>query len=307
MSDTINASRTTTINRTLSDATEQGRMVALATAGQRDLRRCAEAYPELFPARPFDPALFSTLTLATAVFAPEHTAQDLRIANRVGLWVFALDWQIDYLAQAAETVDGIVAACLSVADGGTPDPGDQLALFLAEVRDDLAGTPFFPTARELWRTELRRMLTAMAREWRWAAARARDDHDALPTFEAYLDNADSVGATFVNVSHWISTCPTLPVDGLAGLIAASHAVQRVLRLVNDLATYEREVRWGDLNALLLMDDRDEVTRRVTVLVDGCRQQLHRLEHDFPQEVAYLSRQIGFSSGFYQTGDFWGSL
>ena len=37
------------------------------------------------------------------------------------------------------------------------------------------------------------------------------------------------------------------------------------------------------------------------------EQLRPLEASCPREVAYLLRQIGFASGFYQVTDFWGSL
>jgi hypothetical protein len=110
----------------------------------------------------------------------------------------------------------------------------------------------------------------------------------------------------VNVSHWIVSGDPAARVHLAELIAAGREEQRVLRLVNDLATYERDLKWADLNALMVAD-RDEVSRQLAVFVDRCRERLRPLEATCPREVAYLLRQIGFASGFYQVTDFWGSL
>jgi hypothetical protein len=147
------------------------------------------------------------------------------------------------------------------------------------------------------------MLAAMAREWRWKSALAGGA--AGPTFEEYLGIADNTGLSFVNVSHWLFTGDEACLERLGELVTAGRAAQRVLRLVNDLATFERDMVWGDLNALMLAD-RASVSRRITTLVKRCRRLLHPLETACPQQVAYLARQIGFTSGFYQVTDFWGT-
>ncbi|HEY0699201.1 MAG TPA: terpene synthase family protein [Micromonospora sp.] len=291
----------------LSVASEQGRICALAARGQRDLRERADAHRGLFPAKPFDPALFSTVSLATAFGAPWCTAEQLRMSNRAALWVFGADWQVDYLAVEPAQVERMVQGCLAVADGATPAADDQLGWFLAEIRDELATAAGVGTLWPAWRTELRRMLTAMSREWAWKTAHRRAGAVALPTLDDYLDNADNFGSSWVNVSHWIYTAEPAELDELPRLTVAGRAVQRVLRLVNDLATYDRDVSWGDLNALMLVGDRSELVERIGTQVAEARELFEPLRGNCPRQVAYLSRQIGFSSGFYQLTDFWGGL
>ncbi|MCW3815941.1 terpene synthase family protein [Micromonospora sp. DR5-3] len=290
----------------LAAASEQGRICALAARGQRDLQQRVAVYPRLFPNPPVDDAMLSALALSTAFIAPWCTAPQLRIANRASLWVTAEDWQIDNGATSLEEVTSTVNACLAVADGATPAADDELGQFLAEIRDELATVAAFAQAQPLWREEVRRMLTADAREWRWNAARAADPTQ-LPTFADYLANADNYGATFVNVSHWIATGDEQTVNHLPELTAASREVQQILRLVNDLASYERDVKSGDLNALLLGVDRDEIARQVTARIADCRDLLATLADTCPQQATYLSREIGFTTGFYHATDFWGSL
>ncbi|MEH1166656.1 terpene synthase family protein [Micromonospora sp. CPCC 205539] len=290
----------------LAAAAEQGRISALASRGHRDLQERVALYPTLFPSPPVDGAMLGALALSTAFIAPWCTAQQLRIANRASLWVTAEDWLIDAVATSLDAVTGIVSNCIAVAEGATPAADDVLGQFLAEIRDELATVPAFADAQPLWRDEVRRMLAADALEWRWRAARAADDRQ-LPTFVEYLDNADGYGASFVNVSHWIATGTADTLNHLPTLTAASREVQQILRLVNDLASYERDLKTGDLNALLLGVDQDEINRQIAERIDQCRALLHDLEQVCPQEATYLAREIGFTTAFYGRTDFWGSV
>jgi signal transduction histidine kinase len=296
----------TTIADGLAAASEQGRICSLAARGQRDLQQRVAVHPSLFPNPPVDQAMLSALALSTAFIAPWCTPRQLRVANWASLWVTAEDWQIDYVATSLDAVNSTVSDCLAVADGATPSANDELGRFLAEIRDELATLPAFASVQPLWREEVRRILTADAREWRWRAARAADETQ-LPTFAEYLGNADNYGATFVNVSHWIATGDEQTLEHLPELTAASREVQQILRLVNDLASYERDVKSGDLNALMLGVDRDEIEREVADRIDRCRALLRTLEDTCPQEAAYLAREIGFTTGFYHGTDFWGSV
>ncbi|MEV6693069.1 terpene synthase family protein [Micromonospora sp. NPDC051196] len=283
----------------MSVAAEQGRICALAAQGQRDLAQVAAAYPDLFPAKPFDATLFGNVAMAIAFGAPWCDVAQLRLTNRAVLWGFAVDWLVDHEARSRDEIDRLTARCLAVADGGTPEPGDSLGAFLAELRDELATVPAFAAHRGRWREETRKVLAAMAREWDW-----KQTPDKLPSFEEYLDNADNLACTVVNVVHWIHTADPATLGQLDAMLAASDRVQRILRLVNDLGTYERDLRWGDLNALLLVP-RAEVEQRIAELVAQARQLLEALRESCPVQADYLARQIGFSSGFYRSTDFWG--
>ena len=283
---------------------------ALTMAGQRDLTDRVRAYPDLFAAEPFDAALIGGVAYATACNATWATPAELRVANRAALWVFALDWQVDTLAVAVEQVDELTANCLAVADGAVPGPGSPLASFLADIRDELVVSPAFAARRPLWRDELRRTLAAMAREWVWKSARAAGDESGLPDLATYLDGADNTGLAWVNLSHWLRTGEQDCLDRLDELRVVGRQVQKVLRLVNDLATYDRDVAWGkgDLNALMLGADRAEVARQVDDLMDGCLELLTPLETSCPRQASYLARQLGFVTRFYGGGaDFWGRL
>lgn len=280
-------------------AFEHGQICALAAQGQRVLQRSLAARPALFGAGPFDAALASSIALAMAFSAPWCTAAQLRPSNHAVLWGFALDWQVDHETAAAADLDLLIQRQRAVAGGGPPDPADPLGGFLAELRAELAAGPGFAAVREAWRDALERTLSAMRREWQWRA----DGH--RPGLADYLANADNLACTVVNVAHWAGVGGAAAYAHLDRLVAASDAVQRALRLVNDLATYERDLRWGDLNALLLVPDRSVVERELADQVRRATGLIDDLRPDVPREATYLARQLGYTSGFYRSTDFWG--
>ncbi|WP_428966792.1 terpene synthase family protein [Micromonospora fluostatini] len=288
-----------TVRAALDAATEQGRICALAARGQRDLQTLVAEHPDLFPNPPVDPAMLGAVAMSTAFIAPWCTAAELRVANRASLWVTAEDWQVERGASAA-AVDAIVTRCLAVADGSPPADGDQLGHLLARIRADLDAVAAFADHRERWREEVRRMLAADAREWRW-----RSDPGGPPTVEEYLDNADGFGATFVNVSHWIATGDAGTLARLDELTTASRQVQQIVRLVNDLASHDRDRATGDLNVLALGPNQADVRRLIGERLARCQRVLADLAGVCPRQAAYLSREIGFTTGFYRMTDFWG--
>jgi Terpene synthase family 2, C-terminal metal binding len=281
------------------NAVESGRICAVAGKSQREMREWAAAYPGLYDVKVFDPALFSTLALAAAFSGPWFTGDQLRMANRVCLWCFGLDWLIDHVATSSAEVRGIVRRVRAVADGGPAVPGDDLTLFLADIRDELGTAAAFPALRDVWRDEFQRMLDAMVLEWEWKMG-------TKPTFDEYLANADNLGFSFVLTAHWISTGE--PGESPAAEVrVAAGAVQKVIRLLNDLGTYERDLKWGDLNGLMLGVGREDIDRRIAELTTSARELLRPLQTTRPLLAHYMERQMDFCAGFYGVTDYWGSL
>jgi Terpene synthase family 2, C-terminal metal binding len=276
-------------------APECGRACAVAAAGQRELRRHAAGYPDLFPDRLFGGAFFATLALAGAFTAPSCDPVALGATNLAGLFVFALDWQVEVQTSEAALATDVVDPVLAVAGGAVPAKDTSLSRLLTELRGQVRTAPGYP----LWRAALVATATAMVREWRW-----RSGSDEPPrTLPGYLDNADSTGFLFVYATHWIATDPYCP-EHVAGLRAAGLAAQRILRLVNDLGTAARERSIGDVNALTLGATPDAVAANVRGLLDGYRRLAEPVRDHHAHLAAFLDRQIGFNEGLYQLGDYW---
>jgi hypothetical protein len=288
-----------------SAALHSGRTCAVAVQGQRDLQGCVAEYPGLFPVPPFDGAVFASLAMANAFSAPELSARALRTVNRTSLWAFRVDWLFDHLATSRAEVAAVAQRCLAVAAGATPESGDTLALFLADLRRELATGPDFPDLSGPWLDELTRMFEAMLREWDWRAGGDR------PGVDEYLDNADNLGSSFVDLSHWLANPEPASVHGgpkdVEAVLAATRAGQRVIRVVNDLASIERDLRSGDLNLLRLMPDRAEVTLLLAALTADADAALTTLHRTQPALAGFLRRQVEFCRGFYDRTDYWGDV
>jgi hypothetical protein len=289
----------------LDTAVARGRICAVAVECLRDLEDCVSAYPALFSARPLGTTVFSGVALAHAFGSPDATAKEIRMAGRFTLWGFAADWLLDYAASSEEEINAIVTGCARVGRGGEPRPDVPLECLLAELRDELAARPGWSELRRGWIEHLDRYLSANAREWTWKTARTAGDGAALPTFEQYLANADNIGASLVNVSHWIYTDAVTTAEEMDRLAEASALAQQALRLLNDLATHRRDVEWGDLNSLMLGLTPAEVARRAEELVSRSEEMSEELALRFPGPAAYLRRQVGHNVGFYGTTDYWG--
>lgn len=269
------------------------RVCAVAAASQRDLMVCAEEHKSLFPSHPYDPTFFCTTALVHAFCAPWLDARRLRMANRSSLWVFGVDLPIDCHATTRAEVADIVDRCVAVTHGAAPTPGDAVTSLLAELREELGAHP-------MWVEETRLTLAAMALEWDWK------NGPALPSLKSYLDNAHNLGFAFVFASHWIGAKESCPESSVPRLRQAAWHVQRVLRLANDLGTYQRDLAWGqgDLNALMLAD-RAEVVAVLETSLGECFALLDPLG-DLPLAV-YLRRQLEFNKGFWPHADYWGEL
>ncbi|MEV0383485.1 terpene synthase family protein [Nonomuraea sp. NPDC050643] len=279
----------------LDEAFELGRTCALAAECGRDLRRCAQMYSGLFPAAAFGAEFYSALTLGTAFSAPWARADRLKIVNRTALWVVALDRLVDHTVTTREQVNRLTRECLSVADGAVPQ--SAITRFLADLRDELSTVKEFDDLQWLWRDQLARMMAGMTRAWVW-----RDTH-ALPTLARYLDNADSRGSCFVDVSHWIYTADSWTKTHLESVRAVSRQVQRYLHLLGDVASYRRDMSWGDLNVLSLGVSRAEVTTMMAVLAREAEALIEPVRAHSPRTAVYLRRQIGFNAGFTGISDF----
>jgi len=289
----------------LLSAFECGRTCATVALVQRDLLDCAARYPELFPGRPFDAAFFGTITMANTFCAPWHSAEELRVLNRITLWNFGVDRLIDYVAATADEVADIIARCLAVVPDGAAPVGDPLAAFLVEIRDELAAAPAYPYLAQVWHEELRRMLASMAREWRRKDTLLATPDADPPTLDAYLDDAE-MGFSMVYVAHWIRTADvTAPAEADLPL-AAGRAVQRVIRLLNDLGSYHRDASTGDANALKLAD-RTVVEQRIAAEIAHSERLLGALTRQHPGLAHFLDRHIRFNSGFYRVTDYQGEL
>lgn len=303
------------------EAQMAGRTSRLALEVESDLWSFAARYPGLFSRKPLAPVP-PQVASAVAFGAPWHTADELAVAARTSLWIFAVDLAIDTEAARPEEVSDVLGRCRAAADGHAGE-GDELALALADCRSRAARSPSFTPREPVWREELERMLAAMAQEWCWKARLGllgpnadSPAIDALPgaavdlpdDLDGYLAISDNFGSAWVNVAHWLAVGDPGILDHLEHLRAVSRTVQALLRLANDTATRTREEKaaWGDINAFTFGVGEDQVRDRIGELADQVRHQAGELRPTCPHGAQYLLQQAEYSLDFYGARrDYWG--
>ncbi|MFF5260596.1 terpene synthase family protein [Actinomadura viridis] len=286
-----------------SDAFLAGVNAATIRACERDLIEYAQEYPDLFPDKPFS-TIYGEVAKTMAFSAPWCTSDDLKITCRTILWIFALDWLIDHLTKSRDEVTEITSACRAVCAGQRP--GMSLARALFDIRQDLLAEPAFAQLGPVWDGELGKMLDAMSREWDWKmSSKGAQSSASRPTLDDYLANSANFGCTFTNVTQWISYSDPQTVACIDQLRSASDAIQEALRLVNDLASFKREEKWGDVNVFTLGITKEQATEHVSHLRRRIEDRLLPLESSCPLQARYLRQQLEYSVGFYSAGaDYW---
>ena len=224
---------------------EAGAICARAGRSQRDMREWAETYPGLFSAKPFDAALYSTLSLAMAFGGPWFDAEQLRMANKVSLWAFGLDWLVDYVATSPAEVEEIARRCLDVAAAPRRSPATTSPACSPTSATSSPPRPRSPSSGRSGATSWSACWAGCSRSGAGRPTRSRRPSRSIsptPTTSASPSSSPPTGS--------MSRAPARSRTSTR-VREAAWAVQRVIRLLNDLGTYERDVAWGDLNVLLL--------------------------------------------------------
>jgi Terpene synthase family 2, C-terminal metal binding len=288
----------------LPSAVDFGRFCATQARGARALQKYAAAYAKLFPTEFYDGGMFSSVVGANVSSAPWLSAEELRLTNLATLCAFAVDRAIDDIAASWEDVQRVLTGCLAVA-ADTPDAEtDDLTRLLATLRNELAAVGAAPQLYGLWRDVLGRTLQAMGRGWAWNQSLA-SPAATLPTVDEYLASPENLGLSFVYVSLWISTRGWSAVDRIDDLMALCRQAEQVVRLLNDLRSYERDAAKGHLNVLHLGIGPDEALELARTIADRVHRSLRAEAGAADGLNVYLDRLIDFNMGFYTLTDYWG--
>ena len=211
-------------------------------------------------AAPFDPALLSSVATAIAFIAPWHTAAELRITNRAVLWVFAADWQVDYLARSVRRRPaGGEATASRWPTARAPTGGDTWPGCWPTCATNWPPCPRSPGCVRSGATSWRRMLAAVAREWDWKNLPT----DPTTGRAAHLDRVPGQrGQLRLLLRQRHALDPTGDEKTLAQFDRP--AGRRTRRAAGAAAgqrprhATKRDAEWGDLNALSLVDDPAQV-------------------------------------------------
>ncbi|MBB2910472.1 hypothetical protein FHS43_001735 [Streptosporangium becharense] len=250
---------------------------------------------------PFYPDLAPLCSLMAVHGTPWLPSSTCYLAARAAAWLQAIDaWSDDHGTEPAAVESG-VAHYLEVVRGAAPDPGDPLAVSLAEIRDDVRGGPSAAAVFERWQEATEATIVGMRFERRIADAAAVGGRP--PELAEYLRHgAGSIGLAMMVTATWSSMeepeLPELIPDLRQPLYDASIAV----RLANDLRGHRREQAEGNLDALALGLSPEELGDLLDEHLTRCLQRLRSLAAASPGPALALERLAIWSIRQYQRFD-----
>jgi transposase len=241
------------------------------------------------------------ICLMHVLTAPWHTAEQLRVHNRMTAWLFHVDNVVEGARTLAEAEE-IIRRYRLVVEGGTPDPADPLCRMLHAIWDELRTGPMWRELGDRWLDLFDRTLDAMRTE-----RRRRMDMDAggaPPTVEQYIANCDNTEVRIAYFTYWISAGDHSLHDHLDLLMPALWEAQVAVRWANDFRSIQRKQEESTaLNSFMLGVGPAEIQRQALRAVGRCGEILEPLIAKSVPEAVILDRMMRSAVGFYHISDY----
>ena len=202
------------------------------------------------------PVRILPICLSVAAAAPFANLQAIIDTARVSVWIFALDDLFDEmdlpqaeLVQHANTFANILR--------GRPEtePASELSDMLMIVKARLASYPLYEQLGSRWQEALIGTIEAMLQENEWRLEYQEYGAAVLPSSESYLEcGRKSVGGPPHMWAAILTANDESAVSHTGKLRTMIDYSSSIVRLANDLQTYERELREGKLNSLIILSN-----------------------------------------------------
>ena len=232
------------------DPAEQVRIFDLSARTSQTLHRWAARYPLIRRVRVWP------LSLSVAAGAPFTSVEALISTARLSLWVFTLDDLFDEERVPQGELMKRAGRYRALVHKEIPCPsGDSLASALCELRDDLATYKLFGPLGTEWANSLCGTIEGMLAEYHWRLAyrKGADDQATPPSYDEYVATGRySIGGPpHIWAALITSDDPSTP-DHLDHLRAMEKLASTCIRLANDLQSYQKEIKEGKINALVIL-------------------------------------------------------
>jgi hypothetical protein len=232
------------------DPAEQVRIFDLSARTSQTLHKWAARYPLIRRVRVWP------LSLSVAAGAPFTSVEALISTARLSLWVFTLDDLFDEERVPQGELMKRAGRYRALAHKEIPCPaGDSLATALCELRDDLATYKLFGPLGNEWANSLCGTIDGMLAEYHWRLAyrKGADDDSTLPSYDEYVATGRySIGGPPHIWAALITSDDLSTPAHLDHLRAMEKLASTCIRLANDLQSYQKEIKEGKINALVIL-------------------------------------------------------
>jgi hypothetical protein len=263
----------------------------------RGLESWAKRHGDVVNTRRFGP---TCMTMAiVAPWAPSHS---LELVARQAALLWAVDDALEDSSSEAEFTATLADICSAIT-GHLPRAQTALTAALTELRTDLAAFPLFAELGQPWTDAMTSGISAGLDEWR--IARDMANGGPPPSIEEYLRiGGRSILKTAMQLAMLIVTEQESLAEHWDRLAPAVQEANIAVRLVNDYASYEREIATGDLNIRMLGVSKEQLRHDIHASVDRFRAHLAPFLAPEPLRAAVtLDRYLTAPVEFYLRTDY----
>ena len=238
------------------------------------------------------------ICLTVAAAAPFADVQTVVDTARVSVWIFALDDLFDEAGLSHQELQERAERYKRILRDQPVDVWrDELAQMLTVVKKGLSRYAMYNRLGQRWEEALIGTIDAMLQENLWRMSYQQDGFRDLPDYEAYVATGRrSVGGPPHMWAAILTTGDPTVVSHVNKLAQMVNHSATVVRLANDMQTYDREVQEGKLNALLILrhyHERGGLSQ--TAAMEAAREHIQQRIGDHLRSLSGLRRVPGTSS------------
>lgn len=241
--------------------------------------------------------------------------------SKAGLLVFAVDDIFDNKTFEIEALQRYTKMFLDAVQGNSieytyNEPVFTLCRAMEEVVQALAKSKIYSTTQDLWVDGWKKLIDAMFQEYDWIHGISKKP----PSYATYLDVSNYSTGFFPFVrAAWIESEDNSLLDHFDELLLLEKEAGILVRLSNDVQSYQKEVIEGKYNSLSFlrsdfikqgMDPETALKKAKVAIIDEVEQRLLACENlcnkiqtktQLPEKLVYSSARVGFD--FYKNNDF----
>jgi len=280
-------------------ATEKRRITDRTCALVGLLEEWARRHPLIRAAR------IPMVALVAATVLPRLSVSDTLTVARLMLWIFGVDDRVDERVFTLEEMRRRAKQWYSIArygPGSKVENSDGFAVMLAEIRKELSKSHLFEPLREYWAGSVPRLVEAMAQELQYGLQYNAYGADALPSLDEYLHD-DSLGMYLWQSAALILLRDSSVMERFGPIGEVIKHAGVAIRLYNDVRTFDREMREGGVNSVLIMYQKRlggtlNTTKKEDTLAKA-REHVLRLADSYAQRCYDLIGQLQTASGRFE--------
>jgi hypothetical protein len=220
------------------------------------------------------------------------------------VWIFAIDDLANAQVLMPKDMRRKAKEWYSLVANWPPTGGvnsrDELTVILMDLAHIMSRSSLFGPLCEYWATRLRSHVEGMAQEFQYSLDYREYGPEAFPSMDEYLRGGiDSMGYPFLGAMVMILCDDSSVMDHIELISKMMDHASLALRLYNDVATLDKEIKICEINPILmvyhdLLDKNQDIVKE-DVLAKA-KQRILKLADSYAQKSYELAKKFKTDSG-----------